>query len=59
MKCERLEFLLANALHTERVTRYDGRRCRIGTIQDIAKEMNLGWQTVKRLEIRHMRAQLG
>lgn len=58
VKRERLEFLLENALHTERFARYVGRRCRTGTIKDIAKEMNLDWQTVKRLEIRRMRAQL-
>lgn len=58
VKRERLEFLLENALHTERFARYVGRRCRTGTIKDIAKEMNLDWQTVKRLEMRYMRAQL-
>ena len=58
MKRERLEFLLENALHTERFARYVGRRCRTGTIKDIAKGMNLDWQTVKRLEMRYMRMQL-
>ncbi len=58
VKRERLEFLLENALHTERFARYVGRRCRTSTIKDIAKEMNLDWQTVKRLEMRYMRMQL-
>ena len=43
VKRERLEFLLENALHTERFARYIGRRCRTGTIKDGAKEMNLDW----------------
>lgn len=42
----------------ERVARYAGRRCRTGTIKDVAKEINLDWQTVKRLQMRYMRAQL-
>ena len=58
VKRERLEFLLENALHTERSARYVGRRCRTGTIKAIATEMNLDWQTVKRLEMRFMRMQL-
>ena len=58
VKRERLEFLLENALHTERFARYVGRRCRTGTIKAIATEMNLDWQTVKRLEMRFMRMQL-
>ena len=58
VKRERLEFLLENALHTERFARHIGRRCRPGTIKDVAKEMNLDWQAVKRLEMRYMRAQL-
>ncbi len=58
VKRERLDFLLENALHAERFARYVGRRCCTGTIKDIAKEMNLDWQTVKRLQMRYMRAQL-
>ena len=45
VKRERLEFLLENALYSERFARYVGRRCRTGTIKDIAREMNLDWQT--------------
>ena len=43
VKRERLEFLLENALHTERFAHYIGRRCRTGTIKDVAKEMKLDW----------------
>ena len=58
VKRERLEFLLENALHTERFARYVGRRCRSGTIKDVAQELHLDWQTVKRLEKQYMREQL-
>lgn len=58
MKRERLEFLLENALHTERFARYVGRRCRVGTIKDVAAELHLDWHTVKRLEKQYMREQL-
>lgn len=58
VKRERLEFLLENALHTRRFARYVGRRCRSGTIKDVAKELHLDWQTVKRLEKQYMRGQL-
>ena len=58
MKTERLEFLLENALHTQRFARYIGRRCRSSTIRDVAAEENLNWQTVKRLEKRYMVEQL-
>jgi transposase len=58
VKRERLEFLLENALHTKRFATYVGRRCRSGTIKDVAAELNLDWQTVKRLEMEYMREQL-
>jgi transposase len=58
VKGERLESFLENALHTERFARYVGRRCRSGTIKDVADELNLDWHTVKRLEKHYMREQL-
>jgi transposase len=58
VKRERLEFLLENALHTKRFAIYVGRRCRGGSIKDVAAELNLDWQTVKRLEMDYMREQL-
>ncbi len=58
MKREKLEFLLENALHTERFARYVGRRCRSGTIKDVAAELRLDWHTVKRLEKQYMAEQL-
>ena len=35
-----------------------GRRCRSGTIRDVAAELRLDWQTVKRLEMDYMREQI-
>ena len=58
VKTERLEFLLENALHTQRFARHVGRRCRSSTIRDVAAEEHLDWQTVKRLEKRYMAEQL-
>jgi transposase len=58
VKRERLDFLVENALHTKRFALYVGRRCRSGTIRDVAAELRLDWQTVKRLEMDYMREQV-
>lgn len=58
VKRERLDFLVENALHTKRFALYVGRRCRSGTIRDVAAELRLDWQTVKRLEMDYMREQI-
>ena len=58
VKRERLDFLVENALHTKRFALYVGRRCRSGTIRDMAAELRLDWQTVKRLEMDYMREQI-
>jgi transposase len=58
VKRERLDFLVENALHTKRFALYVGRRCRSGTIRDVAAELHLDWQTVKRLEMDYMREQV-
>ena len=58
VKRERLDFLVENALHTKRFALYVGRRCRTGTIRDVAAELYLDWQTVKRLEMDYMREQI-
>ena len=58
VKRERLDFLVDNALHTKRFALYVGRRCRSGTIRDVAAELRLDWQTVKRLEMDYMREQI-
>lgn len=58
VKRERLDFLVENALHTQRFALYVGRRCRSGSIREVAEELRLDWQTVKRLEMDYMREQI-
>jgi transposase len=58
VKRERLEFLADNPFYTKRFAHYVGRRCRSTTIKDLAKELNLDWDTVKILEKQYMQAQL-
>jgi transposase len=58
VKREQLALLADNPFYTKRFAFYVGRRCRQGTIKDIAQELNLDWDTVKTLEMQYMRAQL-
>jgi transposase len=58
VKRERLAFLADNPAYTERFAFYVGRRCRQGTVKDIAEELRLDWDTVKSLDMQYMRAQL-
>jgi transposase len=58
VKRERLDFLADNPFYTKRFAWYVGRRCRQATVQDIARELHLDWDTVKTLEKQYMRAQL-
>ncbi len=58
VKRERLDFLADNPLYTKRFAVYVGRRCRSGTIRDVAEELRLDWQTVKGLDKQYMREQL-
>ena len=58
VKRERLDFLADNPHFTKRFAFYVGRRCRQASIGDVAKELGLGWDTVKTLEMQYMRAQL-
>ena len=58
VKRERLEFLADNPFYTKRFAYYVGRRCRSGTIKDLAEELKLDWDTVKGLEMQYMAAQL-
>lgn len=59
VKREHLGFLADNPFYTKRFAYYVGRRCRSATIKDIARELNLDWDTVKELDKQYMRAQLG
>jgi transposase len=47
-----------NPFYTKRFVWLVGRRCRAATIKDVAKELHLGWDTVKDLEKQYMREQL-
>ena len=58
VKREQLDFLADNPFYTKRFAYYVGRRCRSGTIKDIAAELKLDWDTVKTLEKQYMAAQL-
>ena len=58
VKRERLAFLGDNPFYTKRFAFYVGRRCRNEAIKDVARELNLDWDSVKALEMQYMRAQL-
>ena len=58
VKREWLEFLADNPFYTKRFAYFVGRRCRQSSIQDVARELNLDWHTVKELDKQYMRAQL-
>jgi transposase len=58
VKRERLDFLADNPHFTRRFAFYVGRRCAQASIRDVAKELELDWDTVKTLEMQYMRAQI-
>ena len=58
VKRERLSWLADNPFYTKRFAFMVGRRCRAGTIKDVAKELHLHWGSVKELEKQYMREQL-
>jgi transposase len=58
VKREKLDFLVDNPLYTKRFAWFVGRRCRQSSIKDVAKELNLDWDTVKALDKQYMRIQL-
>lgn len=58
MKQERLSWLAENPFYTKRFAFVVGRRCRVMTITDVAKEFRLDWKTVKELDKQYMREQL-
>lgn len=58
MKTEELAWLADNPFYTKRFAYYVGRRCRVSTVRDVAKELNLDWHTVKELEKQYMKAQI-
>ncbi len=58
VKQERLDWLADSPFHTKRFSYWVGRRCRVMTIQDVARETHLDWKTVKALEKQYMSEQL-
>lgn len=58
MKQESLEWLADNPFYTKRFSFWVGRRCRVSTIRDVARETRLDWKTIKALEKQYMEAQL-
>jgi len=58
VKQEKLEWLAENPFYTKRFAFFVGRRCRVTTIKDVAKETHLNWKTIKELEKQYMREQL-
>ena len=58
VKQEKLPWLADNPFYTKRFAFFVGRRCRTGTIRDVAREVHLDWKTVKELEQQYMREQL-
>ena len=58
VKRERLDFLADNPLYTKRFAVFVGRRCRVSSIKDVARELHLDWHTVKELDKQYMKAQL-
>ena len=58
MKQESLEWLADNPFYTKRFSFWVGRRVRVSTIRDVARETNLDWKTIKALEKQYMEAQL-
>ncbi len=58
MKQEKLAWRADNPFYTKRFAFYVGRRCRSGTVSDVARELKLNWKTVKELDKQYMRTQL-
>lgn len=58
VKQEQFPWLANNPFYTKRFAFFVGRRCRMATIQDVARELRLDWKTVKELDKQYMREQL-
>ena len=52
MKQEPLDWLADSPFYTKRFAFWVGRRCRVMTIKDVARETHLDWKTIKALEKR-------
>ena len=58
MRQESLAWLADNPFYTKRFAFWVGRRCRVSTIRDTARETHQDWKTIKALEKQYMEAQL-
>jgi transposase len=58
VKQESLGWLADNPFYTKRFSFWVGRRCRVSTIRDVARETRLDWKTIKALEKQYMETQL-
>jgi transposase len=58
VKQESLEWLADNPFYTKRFSFWVGRRRRVSTIRDVARETHLDWKTIKTLEKQYMETQL-
>src|SRR2546423_9329380 len=58
VKRERLDFLADNPLYTKRFAFYVGRRCRAGTIKDVAAGFGLDLATGQARDMANMESQL-
>jgi transposase len=58
VKQEKLAFLADNPFYTKRFAFFVGRRCRVSTISDVAKETHLDWKTIKEMDKQYMAEQL-
>ena len=58
VKQEKLSWLADNPFYTKRFAFFVGRRCRVSTIQDVARELHLDWRAVKELDKQYMQEQL-
>ena len=58
VKTEWIDFLADNPFYTQRFAWFVGRRCRQASVRDVARELNLDWQTVKSLDKQYMAEQV-
>lgn len=58
MKQEQISWLADNPFYTKRFAFVVGRRCRVSTIRDVAREYRLNWKTVKELDKQYIREQI-
>jgi transposase len=58
VKQEKLPWLADSPFYTKRFAFFVGRRCRTGTISDVARELHLDWRAVKELDKQYMCEQL-